>query len=539
MQDTSFGWTAAAVLHLRAPNGTLAGARMIGLWTRDEVRALDRDAVDRLGVPSLALMENAGLGATLALLEHFSRSLARIVIVGGTGQNGGDAWVVARQLRVRGHRPRCVLLGEASTVRGDARVNLDALANLGIPLTEVGSGSGLSALGDALADATLVVEGLFGTGLDRPVTGHFAEAIERINSCRAARMALDLPSGVDADTGRVLGRAVRAQLTTTFAAHKRGLHQYPGAELAGKIVRIPIGVPASDEVLARIVEPADVGAWLARREPDVHKGSAGHVLVVAGSPGRTGAAMLAGMGALRSGAGLVTLACRPAARRSLDGKVVELMTIELSDSLEVAVPVALREASDKSAVVVGPGLGLEKEARSLVFALAEQAPVPTVLDADALTLLSGELPVLKRAPAPRVLTPHPGEAARLLGVTSGQIQADRYAAAVRIATESGAVVILKGAGTVVADPGGRLRVCRRGTPALATAGSGDVLSGVVATLLAGLPALEAASAAAVLHARAAELAAVSDRGMLAREVAQALPRALEKVRGPADPARLC
>jgi len=506
---------------------------MIPLLTREAVRALDTDAVSRLALPSLVLMENAGLGATRAIQERFGDRLERVVIVGGTGQNGGDGWVVARQLVRLGHAPEAVLVGDASRVKGDAAVNLETMRRLGVAL-DVIAGDELAPLDARLAHATLVVDALFGTGLDRPVSGVHADAIRRIAAATARTgaplVALDLPSGIDADTGAVLGAAPRAALTITFAAHKRGLHQHPGADHAGEIVCVSIGVPAPHEAPARIVDAEDVAALVPARRADAHKGTGGHVLVIAGSPGHTGAAVLAGLGALRAGAGLVTIAPRGAARAAIDAKVLELMTMELPPGADRAIEAVRERARDMRAAVIGPGLGLDDEGRQIALGLARTLEVPAVLDADALTAHAGALRSLREAAAPRVLTPHPGEASRLLGIPTADVQRDRYAAATRLADESGATVVLKGARTIVGSAGGRLDVCRRGTPALGTAGTGDVLGGVIGALLVALDPPDAAIAGVVLHAIAGELARVSDRGLLASEVAHAVPRALEQCR---------
>ncbi|MFW5875346.1 MAG: NAD(P)H-hydrate dehydratase, partial [Myxococcota bacterium] len=500
---------------------------MIPLLQREAVRAIDADAIERLGVPSLVLMENAGRGATEALLARFAERAGRVVIVGGPGQNGGDGWVVARHLRNRGFDPLAVLVGDESKLKGDARTNWDVLAAMGVDRRVASKDAG-GELDRALDQASLVVDALFGTGLDRPIGGGYAEVVERIDATTVPCVALDLPSGIDADTGQVLGVAVRATLTPTFAAHKRGLHQHPGVDHAGEVVCVSIGVPGPRRATAMLFEPADVAEVLPPRAQDAHKGSAGHVLVVAGAAGRTGAALLSGLGALRGGAGLVTLAARGAARTALDQKVVELMTAPLPEDAPGAVHGAVELAARMQAAVVGPGLGTDDEAKRMQVELAMKLPVPTVLDADALTALSeGALEDLPGAAAPRVLTPHPGEAARLLGSSTAAVQSDRYTAVATLARRSGQVVVLKGARTVVGAPDGTVRVCRRGTPALASAGTGDVLSGVVASQLAGHQFPRVAAAAAVcLHALAGELAAQADRGLFAREVADALPRAL-------------
>ena len=487
------------------------------------MRELDRDAVARLGVASVVLMENAGLGATLALVERFGDRIGHVVVACGPGQNGGDGWVVARQLALRGVEVVAVLIGDEARVKGDAAVNLAAARAGGIPVAV-----GTAALEAELGRATLAVDALYGTGLDRPLGGEDARAVELLNASGVPVVALDLPSGIDADTGSVLGTAVHAALTLTFAAHKRGLHQHPGVDRAGEVVLVSIGVEGPSDAAAYLVDRADVAALVPPRPRDAHKGTAGHVLVVAGSPGHTGAALLCALGAARAGAGLVTIAAREAARIALDAKVLETMTAALP---EVGLPAeALALAAGKDAAVIGPGAGTDDRARDVLNVLAEKLPVPTVLDADALTALADELARLRRAPAARVLTPHPAEAARLLGTTTAEVQRDRFVSAGRLALESGHVVILKGARTVVATPEGTLFVVRAGTPALASGGTGDVLAGIVGALLAVIPARDAAIAGAMLHAVAGELAARSDRGLLAHDVADQVPAALEACR---------
>jgi len=499
---------------------------VIPLLSPEAVREIDRHAVETLGLPSLALMENAGAGATHAILARFSDRLGRVVIFGGPGQNGGDAWVVARHLEIRGVKTVPVLVGARDKVRGDAATNLGVLEALGVKVRSADEED----LEAVLAGSTLVVDGLFGTGLDRPLEGPFAEVVRAVAKSEAAVVALDIPSGVHGESGAVLGAAVRADLTTTFAAHKRGLYQHPGRALAGEVKLVSIGVagPAADASDVTLIERADIPRLVPGRAGDAHKGDAGRVWVFAGSPGKSGAALLAGRGALRAGAGLVTLAPRRAAFGAVSGAVTELMSVELSADLDAALAEAKAAAPGMDAALIGPGLGLDDFGRSFALGLARDLVVPLVLDADALTALaqSGR-PSLADANGPRVLTPHPGEAGRLLGCTNREVQDDRYEAARRLATLTGATVVLKGAGTIVAAPNGAMRVCPFGTPALATGGTGDVLAGVVAALLAaGAPAFDAAAAGVALHALAGERAARGDRGLLASEVADAIPGVL-------------
>jgi len=493
------------------------------LFTRDESRDVDCAAIDELGIASLVLMENAGRGATEAIVQTFGERLGQVVLIGGPGQNGGDAWVVARRLTLLGHRPVSVLVGEASRLRGDAAANWTLLEKLGARTIEVPPEDGRSVEAH-LADATLVVDGLFGTGLDRPIEGGYADAIRAIDAARVPVVALDLPSGLDANTGAVFGVAPHAELTITFAAHKRGLHQYPGAAHAGEVRLADIGIPVAGSSKASLWSVADLASLLEPRAGDAHKGTHGHLLVVGGAPGTTGAAVLAGRAAFRAGAGLVTIGARRDARAALEEKVIELMTTDLPDRASGESVEELCQGM--RAAVLGPGMGLDRLGRSWARAFARYAPIPTVIDADGLTHVAEEgLDRLRGAAAPRILTPHPGEAARLLGQSTAEVQANRYAAAEALAKRSGQVVILKGARSIAASVD-ELRVCAEGTPALGVAGTGDVLSGVVGALALTLAPLDAAIAGALVHALAGVRASAGDRGLIASEVADAVPSVL-------------
>ncbi|MCC7535097.1 MAG: NAD(P)H-hydrate dehydratase [Deltaproteobacteria bacterium] len=493
---------------------------MIPLLTRDEVRALDAHAIEKLGVPGVVLMENAGRGAADALLAVRPRP-GRVDVVAGTGNNGGDGYVLARHLRLRGHDVRVLALGVPRD-GSDAAIMRAVAAASGIAILDVPP---LSVAGQ-VADASVVVDAVLGTGLDRLVGGATEQALRAIDASPAFRVALDLPSGLDADTGQPLGFAPRADLTITFAAHKRGLHAPPGAVLAGRVVLADIGVKIA-RGSAGILEASDVAAWFPERDLDAHKASVGRVLVVAGCPGTSGAAALSGLGALRTGAGLVTVA----SRADLEGRVLELMARRITDtSSDVDRVLAWTGATD--AVAVGPGLGTDEGGRRVARRVALETTRPAVLDADALTAFAADAAVLRGAAGPRVVTPHPGEAARLLGNAPTDVARDRFGAARRLADLTGSVAVLKGARTIVCAPDGRTAVCARGTPALATAGSGDVLTGVVAALLAlADDPFEAAAAAVELHARAGEIAGFGvDRGVLAGDVAAAIPRAWAQTR---------
>lgn len=505
------------------------------LLSRAESQAIDRKLIEQ-GVPGIVLMENAGRGAAELILKRFAKQLACPVIVGGPGQNGGDAWVVARHLRVHGFPPRCFLVADPSRVRGDSALALSALRAIGIDPTPIKCPEDLQALLALKHQASLIIDGLFGTGLDRPIDGIHRLVIEALCQWPAPKVALDIPSGVCAESGGVLGVALPADLTITFHAPKRGLHHPPGLRLAGEVVTVDIGVPPPPTASAWLIGLEDARG-LSRRPIDAHKGTGGHVLVIGGSPGKTGAALLASRAALRAGAGLVTIAPRPEARPSIEAKVLEAMTLEFSQ--EDAVPTILEFVSRAESAVLGPGLGLDPIAKEWVERLAIELPVPTVIDADALRLLNPL--ALRQAVAPRILTPHPGEAASMLGSSIQTIQSNRFAAAQSLVELSHAIVVLKGARSIIASRD-CLFVCERGSPALGTAGSGDVLAGIIAALLAERraqdlqSAFEAAWLGVLLHAVSGERAAQgSDRGLLASQIADALPSLFAELLGSAAP----
>ena len=498
--------------------------------SRAQMRAFDAHAIEQCHVPGIVLMENAGRGATDVLVRELcagDASGARVAVVCGTGNNGGDGLVVARRLAVEGARPVVVVVGDLAKVSGDARANLEGWRGLGGEVRELCAGAPLSVLTDALGGAEIVVDALFGTGLDRAIEGVFADVVRAINASSAKRFALDMPSGLDADTGVALGVAVEATSTATFGHPKLGLMTPNGARLAGRMHVVDIGVPASLAShigdLAHVMETADVARWMVARSPGAYKGSAGHVLVLGGSPGKVGAPQLVARGALRAGAGLVTIATGPEAAASIEARVLEVMTVRIDPS---KVAESLDEVlKQKQAVAVGPGLGLDDAARAMVAHLLAVWSGPIVIDADGLTMNAGQPDVFRQAKK-AILTPHPGEAGRLLGRPTAEVEADRYRAARDLGAATGAVVVLKGAHTIVASPDSRVAISPVSCPALATAGAGDVLSGIVAAMACALPPFEAACAGVMLHALSGEAWSTAhggaDRGMLASDIADTL-----------------
>ncbi len=514
------------------------------LVSPETMARLDRESAAAGGPTTAELMARAGAAAFEAIRRRFPSEWAgRVAVLCGPGNNGGDGFVVARHLAAAGaRRVRAVLLGRREQVRGDAAGALAALLEAAprvlVEAPEDGALAG--ALGAAGWD--LAVDALFGTGLARPLEGGYRTAVEWLNAFHGPVVAIDLPSGVDAATGRVLGAAVRATVTLTLGLAKLGLALLPGAALAREVVVLDIGHPAALAAAApgdRLLDPAELGAAVRRllpRDPAGHKGTYGHVLVVAGAAGTAGAAALAALGALRAGAGLATVAAPASLCPALEAKLWEAMVRPLPEGADGALDAsALAEVLDlaaaRDAVVLGPGLTTRPGAAAVIREAARRLAVPTLLDADGLNALGGpeELAGLRGAAGPRVLTPHPGEMGRLLGRGTREVEADRPAAARAAAAASGAVTLLKGARTLVARPDGALAVNPTGNPAMASGGMGDVLSGVIGALLAqGLDAAAAAELGAYLHGAAGDLGAaeVGPAGLLATDVAARIPRAL-------------
>lgn len=513
---------------------------MLPVLSREQIRAFDRHAIETACVPSVVLMENAGRGATDAIVELLDEASlnpaepASCCILCGPGNNGGDGFVVARQLALEGVDVRTFLVVDPEELTGDANVQYEAWIGVGGSCARVQDEASLALLREAIADCDLIVDALLGTGLTRAINGLMLAIVEAVNLVGTPCVALDIPSGLDADTGMPPGggSAIRAVSTVTFAHPTLGLVSGASADYVGELAVTHIGVPtelwSAVGASAFIVERTDVGLRLPARRQDVHKRSVGKVLVFAGSPGKTGAAVLVARGAHRAGAGLVTIAARPDVADALDGKVIETMTARLDPSDISGSVIAL--LADADAVVLGPGLGLDEAAGSLCAAVLSAWKGPIVMDADAITHYAGRVGELRDCAAQIVLTPHAGEMARLLGCTFEEIDADRFSAVRLCAEQSGAVALLKGPRTLIAAPGELPLVNSTGTSVLATGGSGDVLSGVIGALACGAEPRWAGALGAWIHGRAGELWAGAhgdaDRGLLAGEIADFVPDAI-------------
>jgi NAD(P)H-hydrate epimerase len=511
--------------------------------TAAEMRALDRWTIEH-GTPGHVLMERAGGGAARVLRERLHQPRGMVIVVAGRGNNGGDGFVMARHLRRARVPVEVWLTARPDEVQGDAARMLARWRRVRGPVRELTTAEHVAALARRLTGAAAVVDALFGTGLNAPVGGVAAGAIAAINACGAPVLAVDIASGLSADTGTPIGTAVRATVTATFGFPKVGQLVYPGVEYTGLLAVVDIGIPPAALAVVgprvSLLEPLEVGRLLAPRPRDAHKGHFGHVLVIAGSRGKTGAALLATLGAARAGAGLTTLAVPASLQAVLESQVREAMTAALPDAGDGTA--ALAEGVDallaeRAAVVCGPGLGVTEGTRALVAHVIRRCAAPLVLDADALNVVAGTT-VLRARSGPTVVTPHPGEMARLLGTETARVQADRLGAARELARAQQVVVILKGARTIVADPDGGAAISPTGNPGMASGGTGDVLAGMVGGLLAqGVAPFDAAALAVFAHGAAGDAVAArqGEVGLLAGDLLAEVPPTFARLQTAARP----
>lgn len=521
------------------------------ILTSDQMRAVDRRIIEELGLPGLVLMENAALGVVDGLVRLFPGA-ERISVLCGPGNNGGDGLAVARHVLARGTRARVFLAAPADRLGGDAAAELDLCRRLGIAVSQVVEESEVSAFLAVAARSDVVVDALFGTGLTRPLEGRFAGLVEGLNALTVPVLAVDLPSGLDASRDEPIGPAVEATATVTFAAPKVAHVFSPAARHSGVLLVSDLGVPSTfvDEAEGDVIyllEEDEMAALLRVRAPDSHKGTYGHVLVVAGSRGKAGAAVLCCRGALRAGAGLVTAAVPDRLVEVVHGSSLETMTQAVGEAggerLDASAWGALEAAAvGKSALAVGPGLGTASETCEVVRRFVVETAVPLVLDADGLNAFApphgGRPEALEERRAPTILTPHPGELARLLDCSTSDVQGRRREVAREAAGRTGAVVVLKGHQTLVADPEGAVSVSTTGNAGMATAGSGDVLTGILAGLLAqGYEAGEAARLGVFAHGLAGDQAAreSSEESLTAGDILGALPPTFRRLHGDEPP----
>jgi NAD(P)H-hydrate epimerase len=517
------------------------------LVTAKEMRELDRLTIEEYGTPGYVLMERAGAGAADALLQTFPHVRGTSVLVfAGKGNNGGDGFVMARLLKKQGVKCEVVLAAKKKEITGDALRNLNAFAKMRGKITEITEPAQLDVVQNKLHRSGLVVDALLGTGLNAPVRGLLANLIDLINMSGLPVAAVDIPSGLDADRGEPLGTAVQAELTVTFGYPKRGQIGDPGASYVGKLAVVDIGIAAEaiEKVRPRVelLTAEEVGLLVRSRRHAAHKGDFGHLLVLAGARGKSGAALLCGGAALRVGTGLVTLGGPSSLNAVFSSVLIEAMTAplpELPDGSFCLDENAMSQAmKGKTAIAFGPGVGVSADTVGLTRWLLRQSEAPIVIDADGLNCVATDVGMLRNAQVPVVLTPHPGEMARLLNTTNAAIQSNRLDVARSFATEHKCHLILKGANTVIAAPDGRAWINSTGNPGMASGGMGDVLTGITGGLLAqGYPPEEACCLGVFLHGYAGDMAAEEkgEAGILARDLIERLPSGLRALRQEALP----
>ena len=498
------------------------------ILTAEQTKNVDRRATDRFGIPSLVLMENAAIAVVDAIFEHYS-SCERASIFCGTGSNGGDGLAVARHLENRGVVPSVFIVGDRGKFAGDARTNLTICERLALPMYDITDADSLDAALVHASDADVIVDALFGTGLNRVPEGIYAEAISSINELALPIVAVDVPSGANASSAEPFEPCVQAAITVTFATPKLCHVFEPAAMFCGEVIVADISIPDAaiqdENVTLSLTTPADVRPHIAPRLASTHKGTYGHVGIVAGSPGRSGAAVMCARGAIRTGAGLVTVMTDSDTAKLVHAASVESMTFSGGDVAEFLM--------NKSAVLIGPGLPDTERAYNWVRAAIPAIELPLVIDASGLNAFAGRANELNPNNRPRVVTPHPGEMARLLGMETKDVVAQRIDVARKAAQTSKCVVVLKGHQTLIADPEGHVNVNPTGNPGMASGGMGDVLGGIIAAFLArGVDPFDAACGAVYIHGFAGDLLKeeMGDTGLAAMDLAERIPIAIQRLR---------
>ncbi len=510
------------------------------LLTPQQMKSVDKTAIEVLGIPGILLMENAAIQVVVkatGLLRD--KTGACITIAAGSGNNGGDAFAAARHLLAMGHSVSVFSMTAPENLTGDALTNALILKNMGLEIPVLTDSTAAQRLKAACRNSDLVIDGLLGTGLNREVEGIWKRVIEIINKNARTVLSIDIASGVDGLTGKIRGSCIQADATVTFFLPKIGMVQHPGAGCMGELTVADIGIPyglAADFNTPELMEKEEVREVLPVRQPDGHKGTFGKILIIAGSAGMTGAAYLSAVSAYRTGSGLVRLAVPESCREPLAILIPEAVFSIIPEKNGHAFlddPALIKSlAEDADAVLVGPGLTCNEDTSALLHAVAEYCEKPIVFDADGLNIIARDKSILEDLRCEAVITPHPAEMARLLGIDAGEVQSNRISLAQQFADEYGLTVVLKGAGTVIATNDGRTAINATGNNGMATAGAGDVLAGMIVSLLGqGMSPYDAAAAGAYMHGLAGDLAAREKGmpGLMAQDIASHIPGAFKHI----------
>ncbi len=508
--------------------------------TAEQMQELDRKSIEVFKIPSIVLMENAGRGATEAILNAFPGTQKKIAVIAGKGNNGGDGFVIARHLLNRGISVKVFLLTDPKSLRGDAEINFNIFQHMRGEVIPIPSSKDYQKVKKSLEYFDLLIDGIFGTGLDAEVRGYYREVIDHLNTLQKPIVAIDIPSGLDANKGKPLGTSIRASLTVTFGLPKVGHLISPGFDYVGTLKVVDIGIPKrlveEEKIQTHLLEVEGIRRWLSiPRQPNTHKGDYGHLLVIAGSVGKTGAAAMACEAALRVGAGLVTLAIPKSLNAIMEVKLTEVMTEPLPETPRQTLSLRafnaiLRLCENKRAVVIGPGLGTYKETQSLVIKLMKTLDLPIILDADGLTSIASQSKTLTAFRKPLILTPHPGEMARMIGSTPKEIQEDRIGISRNFSQTHRLYLVLKGHRTLIATPQGEVFINPTGNPGLASGGTGDVLTGMIGGLICqGFDILPSLQASVCLHGLAGDQVAqeLGEKSLIATDLIKKIPALLQ------------
>jgi hydroxyethylthiazole kinase-like uncharacterized protein yjeF len=500
--------------------------------TAQEMQDIDHKTIEEYGLAGIVLMERAGCATAARIKELYPPN--SVSVVAGGGNNGGDGFVIARQLHNSGQSVKVFLFADPERLKGDALINYQAAQKFGVTIERK------QKITPDEFEGSVVVDALLGTGLEKNVRPPLTEAIEAVNNSSSPVVSVDIPSGVSSDTGQVMGVAVKASSTVTFGLPKRGHFIYPGAQYRGKLFIEDIGFPASlkesDRITVELVEEKDISSLVRPRARDAHKGDFGHILLVAGSKGKTGAALMAARAALRTGVGLVTIGIPASLSDIFQSRVYEEMILPLPDnegffSTKALDPALEFIAAQANVLAVGPGVSTEPEVSEFVRLLVKEAAVPIVVDADGINAFAQEQSLRPYTSSPLIMTPHPGEMSRIAGLTAKEINSSRITVAQDYAQKNNLVLVLKGAPTVTAEPGGQVFINSTGNPGMASAGTGDVLTGIISALLAqGLSSSDAAKGGAYLHGLAGDCAAreKTEAALIAGDIIEKIPEVLKK-----------
>lgn len=506
--------------------------------TPQEMSEIDGYTIREIGIPGVVLMENAAYRVTDQIIRHLGKQNGRnVVVFVGTGNNGGDGFAVARQLHNKKFNVIVYIVGDDSKIKGDALVNYHIVKKIGILVEKINTNITEDIIKNIMR-SHVVVDAILGTGLKGEVRRNIQQVIEAINKYSKYTIAVDIPSGIDGGTGRICGTSIKADITVTFQLPKIGHLVYPGRDYTGELIIADIGIPPqafeNDGAKREMITKEHIKRYFGKRSNDTHKGSYGRVLVIGGSTGMTGAPTMTAQAALRSGCGLVKVAVGESLVDILENKLTEGMTVPLKEQkrgvLSIECISQLKPLIDQSdAIVFGPGIGTNEVNYNIIGKIIRYSDVPVIIDADGLNVLAGNLDCLKKANCPLVITPHPGEMARLKGVSIKEVQSHRLNIAEELSKTYNIITILKGASTVIASPEGKLAINNTGNPGMSTAGMGDVLAGIIASFIAqGIPLYDACYSGVFIHGVSGDQASKvkGEFGLIASDVIGMLPKAI-------------